>query len=461
MSSMSGKDLAESMKQYQNSLEVMSAEAVEYIRGVPVVKTFGQTVFSFKRFKEAIDEYEKWTLGFTKKMRKPMVGFTTAVNSIFVFIIIAAYLFGGHEITAAFGLNLLFYIIITPISELESRGCIIMSIKERLKHKYALSEQGANDMIKAVIVVTIANLAFMFPVGLLYLLASDILAGGIPSSKLPMYIVGMVVSVLLIIITTYFQYNATFLATYVESGIRRRTLAEKLRKIPLSFFGKKDLSDLTSTIMGDCAWLETASSHFFPQLFGSMCSTTIVTICLFFFNVKMTLAAVWVLPVAFFVVFGARPISHRLNENAMKYKLECQDGIQEGLETVRDLKSYNATSTYMIGENGSELSGGERQRISIARAFLKDAPIILMDEATASLDVDNESLIQEALSKLIKDKTVLIIAHRMRTVDGVDKIVVLKDGVVAENGTPDELKAADGIYRHMVDLQLQAASWKL
>ena len=140
-----------------------------------------------------------------------------------------------------------------------------MSIKERLKHKYALSEQGANDMIKAVIVVTIANLAFMFPVGLLYLLASDILAGGIPSSKLPMYIVGMVVSVLLIIITTYFQYNATFLATYVESGIRRRTLAEKLRKIPLSFFGKKDLSDLTSTIMGDCAWLETASSHFFPH----------------------------------------------------------------------------------------------------------------------------------------------------------------------------------------------------
>ena len=115
----------------------------------------------------------------------------------------------------------------------------------------------------------------------------------------------------------------------------------------------------------------------------------------------------------------------------------------------------------MIGENGSELSGGERQRISIARAFLKDAPIILMDEATASLDVDNESLIQEALSKLIKDKTVLIIAHRMRTVDGADKIVVLKDGVVAENGTPDELKACDGIYRHVVELQVEAANWKM
>ena len=124
-------------------------------------------------------------------------------------------------------------------------------MRERLKHKYALSEQGVNDMIKAVIIVTIANLAFMVPVGLLYLLASDILNGGIPSSKLPMYIGGMVISILLIIITTYFQYNATFLATYVESGVRRRTLAEKLRKIPLSFFGKKDLADLTSTIMGD------------------------------------------------------------------------------------------------------------------------------------------------------------------------------------------------------------------
>lgn len=574
---------------------------------------------------------------------------------------------------------------------------------EKLRHKYALSEKGAKDMVRAFIAVTISNLVLMLPVGLLYKLSSYLLEGELKKSELPFFIIAIAITLILIALTALLQYNATFLSTYVESGIRRRGLAEKLRKLPLSFFGKKDLADLTSTIMGDCAWLETASSHFFPQLFGSMCSTTIVTICLFFFNVKMTLAAVWVLPVAFFVVFGARPISHRLNENAMKYKLECQNGIQEGLETVRDLKSYNATNTYMeglnkkiqavekhavvseainamfvclsqlilkvgigtttlvggilfakgeidaltffmyllvvsrmydpfqvalenlsaiistdtqckrmdeilsheeqdgnktlsnqgydinfdhvgfsydgneqilkdvsftakqgevtaligpsgsgkttvsrlaarfwdinkgtitvggmdiskidpeillslysivfqdvtlfnntimenirigrkdatdeevmaaaklancedfiekmpqkwdtmIGENGSELSGGERQRISIARAFLKDAPIILMDEATASLDVDNESLIQEALSKLIKDKTVLIIAHRMRTVDGADKIVVLKDGVVAENGTPDELKACDGIYRHMVELQVEAANWKM
>lgn len=578
-----------------------------------------------------------------------------------------------------------------------------MSIKEKLKHKYALSDQGASDMIKAILYVTISNIVLMFPVGLLYLLSSDILEGSIVKSKLPIYIAGIIITLLLIVITARFQYNGTFLSTYVESGVRRRTLAEKLRKIPLSFFGKKDLSDLTNTIMADCAWLETASSHFIPELIGSMISTCIVMIMLFFFDVRMTIAAVWVLPISFFVVFGARGISHKLNERSMKYKLRCQDGIQEGLETLRDLKSYNATDTYMIGlnekiqavekhavtseainamfvclaqlilklgigtvalvggilfskgeinaltffmyllvvsrmydpfqvalenlsavistdtqckrmdeilnheeqtgektlenqgyditfdhvgfsydgkkqilqdvsfiakqgevtaligpsgsgkttisrlaarfwdinkgtikvggmdisridpetllslysivfqdvtlfnntimenirigrkdatdeeviaaaklanceefiekmpqkwnsmigENGSELSGGERQRISIARAFLKDAPIILMDEATASLDVDNESLIQEALSKLIQNKTVLIIAHRMRTVDGADKIIVLKDGIVAEEGTPKQLKTKNGIYRHMIELQNEAMTWKL
>ncbi len=577
-----------------------------------------------------------------------------------------------------------------------------MSLLEKIKHKYALSDQGARDMVRAIIAVTISDIVLMLPVGILYLLASDILEGTIGRDRMPLYIGGTVAALLLIILTSYFQYNATFLSTYVESGVRRRTLAEKLRKLPLSFFGKKDLADLTNTIMGDCAWLETASSHFIPELIGAMISTTIVVISLFFFDLRMTLAAVWVLPVAFFVVFAARPITLRLDEKATKYKINCMDGIQEGLETLRDLKSYNATETYMvglnrkikvveshsvssefvnavfvcsaqmilkfgigvvaltgsilfsrgeisaltffmyllvvsrmydpfqvalqnlsaviatdtrckrmdeilshkeqegredmdyqgydicfdhvgfsyedgeqvlrdvsftakqgevtaligpsgggkttvsrlaarfwdadrgtitvggmnvseidpetllslysivfqdvtlfnntvmenirigkkdatdeevmaaaklahcdefieklpekwdsmIGENGSELSGGERQRISIARAFLKDAPIILMDEATASLDVDNESLIQEAISKLIKNKTVLIIAHRMRTVDGVDKIVVLRDGVVAESGTPEELKEADGIYRHMVELQLQTEQWK-
>ena len=373
----------------------------------------------------------------------------------------------------------------------------------------------------------------------------------------------------------YIQYNATFLSTYVESGVRRITLAEKLRKISLSFFGKKDLSDLTSTIMADCATLETASSHWIPELVGACISTALVAVSLFFFDWRMAIAALWVLPVSFLIVGCSGNVQKRVAGRQMDLKMACADGIQECLETVRDLRANNALAEYikgldskiravekhaivtelttavfvasaqmilkfgiattalvgsvllaegkidpetlmslysivfqdvtlfnntimenirigrqdatdeeviaaaklahydkfaeklpdgwntMIGENGSELSGGERQRISIARAFLKDAPIILLDEATASLDVDNETMIQESLSRLIRNKTVMIIAHRMRTVADTDKIVVLKDGVVAEQGSPAELAKKNGIYQHMMETQMQAAGWKL
>lgn len=577
-----------------------------------------------------------------------------------------------------------------------------MKLTEKLKHKYALSDKGAKGMIRAVAAVTLSNVILMIPVGLLYMLSSYLLDGELPREKFGFFIAAIVIVLLLIAGSTVMQYRATFLSTYIESGVRRRTLAEKLRKIPLSFFGKKDLADLTNTIMSDCASIETASSHFIPEFAGAMFSTTIVVISLFFFNWKMALAAVWVMPVALIIVLSSKKVMNRVHNKTMKYKLDCLDGIQEGLETLRDLRSYNMTATYseglnkkikavenhsivaefsnaafvcsaqmilklgmgtvavvgsallvkgeidvltffmfllvvtrmyeplqialqnlsamisievncsrmdeilsheeqtgrealdnkgydiafdhvafsykdgeqvlsdvsftakqgevtaligpsgggkttvsrlaarfwdndkgsitvggmnvsetdpekllslysivfqdvtlfnntvmenirigkkdatdeevmaaaklahceefvekmpdkwnsMIGENGSELSGGERQRISIARAFLKDAPIILMDEATASLDVDNESLIQESISKLIRNKTVMIIAHRMRTVDGVDKIVVLKDGKVAECGSPAELKKAGGIYKHMADMQLCTEQWK-
>lgn len=573
---------------------------------------------------------------------------------------------------------------------------------ERLQHKYALSEKGTKDMLRAFVAVTIANLVLMLPVGLLYYLASYLLEGDVPRAKIPFFTVSIIVVLILIAASTVFQYMSTFYSTYVESGVRRRTLAEKLRKIPLSFFGKKDLADLTNTIMSDCALLETASSHWIPELVGAIISTTLIVISLFFFDWRMALAAVWVMPVAFLIVLYSRKVMGKVYERTMQYRISCQDGIQEGLETLRDLRSYNMTDAYMsglenkikaveknaifveftnaafvcsaqmilklgigtvavvggalllngqitvltffmfllvvtrmyeplqislqnlsaiisadtnckrmdeilsyeeqegdkeltndgydiqfdhvsfaykdgeqvlsdvsftakqgevtaligpsgggkttvtrlaarfwdndtgsitvggmkvtdidpekllslysivfqdvtlfndtimenirigrqgatdeevmeaarlahcdefvermpekwntmIGENGSELSGGERQRISIARAFLKDAPIILMDEATASLDVDNESFIQESISKLICDKTVLIIAHRMRTVDGVDKIVVLKDGMVAEQGSPAELKQTGGIYKHMVEMQMESAAWR-
>lgn len=577
-----------------------------------------------------------------------------------------------------------------------------MKLTEKLKHKYALSDNGAKGMIKAFVAVTLADLVLMLPVGLLYMLSSYLLDGDLPREKFGFFIIAIIAVLILIALTAVFQYRSTFLSTYIESGVRRRTLAEKLRKIPLSFFGKKDLADLTNTIMSDCSLIETGSSHWIPELVGSIVSAAIVVVSLFFFDWRMALAAVWVMPVAFIIVISSKNVMSKVHDKTMKYRVECLNGIQEGLETLRDLRSYNMTDTYMeglnrkikavenhaiiaefanaafvcsaqmilklgigtvavvgssllikgeisvltlfmfllvvtrmyepfqialqnvaaiisldancrrmdeilsheeqtgsetldnkgcdikfdhvafsykdgeqvlsdvsftakqgevtaligpsgggkttvsrlaarfwdndkgtitvggmnvskidpekllslysivfqdvtlfnntvmenirigkkdatdeevmaaarlahcedfvekmpekwnsmIGENGSELSGGERQRISIARAFLKDAPIILMDEATASLDVDNESLIQESISKLIRNKTVLIIAHRMRTVDGVDKIVVLKDGKVAEQGSPEELRKANGIYKHMAEMQLSSDQWK-
>lgn len=577
-----------------------------------------------------------------------------------------------------------------------------MKLKETLMHKCALSEQGAKDMIKAFVSVTVSNLVLMIPIALLYYMVKDYMEGNL-AEKGMWYLTGILLTFALIAVTTYIQYNATFLATYIESGVRRITLAEKLRKIPLSFFGKKDLSDLTSTIMADCAQMETASSHFVPELVGACISTTIVAIGLFFFDWRMAMAALWVLPISFIIVACSGRVQRSLNKKQMDLKMACADGIQEGLESARDLRAYNSQEEYMegldkkikavekhaivtelgtavfvgssqmilklgigtvalvggillakgeldvitffmflmvvsriydpmqvslqnlaaiiatgvqssrldeilshevqggtrkmdnkgydiefsnvgfsyesgetvlndvsfvakqgevtaligpsgggkttvsrlasrfwdvnqgtitvggmdisqidpetlmslysivfqdvtlfnntvmenirigkmdatdeeviaaaklahcdefaekladgwntmIGENGSELSGGERQRISIARAFLKDAPIILLDEATASLDVDNETMIQESLSRLIKDKTVMIIAHRMRTVADADKIVVLKDGTVAENGSPEALEKQGGIYANMVKTQLLARDWKL
>lgn len=285
---------------------------------------------------------------------------------------------------------------------------------EKLQHKYALSKQGAKDMIKACVCVTISDIVLMGPACILYLLIRDLLDHTLDSSRIGGYVVGIIVVLLLIAFTQYQQYNATFLSTYKESGVRRITIAERMRKLPLSYFGKKNLSDLTTNII------------VFQNV--TLFNTTVME------NIRL----------------GKKDATDEEVIRAAKMA-NCEEFISclpNGYQT-------------QIGENGCNLSGGERQRISIARAFLKDAPIILLDEATASLDVENETLIQEALSGLIKDKTVLIIAHRMRTIANADHIVVLKDGVVAESGTPDELMAQDGIYRHMTELQNISRSWKI
>ena len=220
---------------------------------------------------------------------------------------------------------------------------------KRLQKRYALSEQGAKDLVKGCLACVLQNLSFMFPVGLLYFLVGDLMNGGVPGEKIAFYIVGCVVCIGLILLTTYFQYNATYFATYTESGVRRITLAERLRKIPLSFFGKKDLADLTSTIMADCTFLEQSFSHFIPELAGSIISTVLISISLLVFDWRMALAALWVLPVAFAIVGFSAKVQERLNQKAMDVKMACADGIQECIETVRDLKANNAEAEYLKG----------------------------------------------------------------------------------------------------------------
>ena len=578
-----------------------------------------------------------------------------------------------------------------------------MSLVKTIQKKTASSKQGAKGIIKGIIACAFQNMAFMLPTTLLYFLVSDMLGGGVQGGRIAFYVTGCIICFALIFLTTWFQYNNTFFTTYEESGKRRLGLAERLRKLPLSFFGKRDLADLTSTIMSDCEVIEKSTSHFIPGLFGSLISTILIAAGLFIFDWRMALAALWVIPVSVLIVLLSYKVQDKVLVKSMAAKMACADGIQEYIETVRDLKANNAEENYLsglkkkikgveksnikaelttavfvtgagmvlklgiatvalvgsallvngklgvltffmfllvasrlydpmqaalqnlaaiiamrtnvarmneileypvqtgndtltndgydvvfdhvgfayndgevvlkdvsltakqgevtalvgpsgggkttvsrlaarfwdirkgkitvggmdvkeidpeklmslysivfqdvtlfdntimenirlgkkgatdeevmsaarlanvdefaerlpdkwntnIGENGCELSGGERQRISIARAFLKDAPVILLDEATASLDVENETMIQSALSRLIKDKTVLVIAHRMRTVAGADKIVVLADGVVAEQGNPGELYKKNGIYTRMVDLQSASGKWKI
>lgn len=571
------------------------------------------------------------------------------------------------------------------------------------QRRYALSRKGAVDTVKGILCCALQNISFMLPVGLLYLLVGELMDGTLTVGRVPLYVLGCAAAALFLVFCTRLQYNNTFLVTYVESGVRRVNLAEQLRKIPLSFFGKKDLADLTSAIMNDCAVLEQSQSHFVAPLYGAILSSVVIAVSLLFFDWRMALAAIWPLPVAFAIVALAAGVQKKLSRKAMAAKLACEDGIQECIEAMPDLRASNAEAGYLvgleqkiravegrlirselgtavfvvsaglvlrlgiattalagaallvrgeldiltfflfllvvsrlydplestlqnlaaiigtntnvarmneildcpvqtgseqltnrgcdivfdhvgfayqsgetvlrdvsftakqgqvtalvgpsgggkttvsrlaarfwdiaqgkitvggmdisqtdpetlmqlysivfqdvtlfdntilenirigrkdatdaevlaaaklanvdgfaeqlpeqwntrIGENGSALSGGERQRISIARAFLKDAPIILLDEATASLDVENETAIQEALSRLIQKKTVLIIAHRMRTVSSADQVVVLKDGVVAEQGTPAALLQTGGLFAHMVQLQTKSQCWTL
>ena len=215
-----------------------------------------------------------------------------------------------------------------------------MIMIERLQHKYALSRQGALDMIKACICVTITNIVLMMPAGILYCLIKDLLEGTLTVDRIPFYAAGSVIVILLIALTNFVQYNATFLTTYRESGVRRTTLAERLRKLPLSYFGKKNIADLTTNIMGDCAQIETASSHWIPELIGAVISVALVGISMFFvFDWRMVLASFWVIPVAFVIIITCSGAEKEAARKNSAVKLALTDGIQECLESVRDLRA--------------------------------------------------------------------------------------------------------------------------
>jgi len=575
-----------------------------------------------------------------------------------------------------------------------------------LRSKFALTEQGAKEFKRGTFFCALANLVLMAPIGIIFMVTDEFMQHLVdPSVPLPnlWFYLGLIVAVLVLMyVTQLLEYKNTYNVVYGESARKRIDLAEKLRKLPLSFFGKRDLSDLTTSIMKDVNDQERMFSHVMPQLFGAGISTAIIAVGLFIFDWRLAIAALWVLPVALLCVILSARYQQKKGHEQNQRGLEVADGIQEYLECAREIRATNQKQSFldtlskkvdrfekaqivaelstgvfvtsaqgflklgiattlltgimlltvgditfmvyfgfmlvvtrvydpinvilqsiaellnmrlslkrmqaieaepaqegsshfvpkghdlvfenvsfsykdgeqvlenvsftaregevtalvgpsgggkstvvklaarfwdanrgkvsvggvdvsgvdpetllrdyaevfqdvvlfddtvmgnirlgnmnasdeevlaaaraancdefvqrmpqgydsMIGENGSQLSGGERQRISIARALLKDAPIVLLDEATASLDVENETQVQEALSRLLATKTVLVIAHRMRTVANADKIVVLSEGQVAEMGTPDELmRNKEGIYRRMVTLQTQTASW--
>ena len=327
-----------------------------------------------------------------------------------------------------------------------------MTFKEKLQHKYALSEQGAKDMIHAFISATISNIVLMFPVGMLYLLVKNYMEGTLKEKGI-LFAAGCLICLILIGVTTYIQYNATFLSTYVESGVRRITLAEKLRKIPLSFFGKKDLSDLTSTIMADCATLETASSHWIPELVGACISTALVAVSLFFFDWRMAIAALWLLPVSFLIVGCSGNVQRRAVGRQMDFKMACTDGIQECLETVRDLRANNAQAEYIKGLD-SKIRAVEKHAIVTeltTAVFVASAQMILKFGIATTALVGSDLLAEGKIDVLTFFMFLLLVSRLY------DPLQISLQNLAAIISADVQCKRMDEILSH----DIQAGSEKL
>lgn len=407
MGAMTGSRMKQKMEEYQNALEEMSNEAVEYVRGIPVVKTFGQSVFSFKRFRDAIKKYEKWTIAYTKELRWPMVGFTTLINAIFAILIAAAYWLGGESGDRELFVNLLFYIIITPIltvtlGKIMYAGENTMIVEDALNrtdsilNKKPLPESGKQQEIKDYS-ITLDQVAFRYDDAkqdALHEISLDIRSG-------------------------------EHVAFVGPSGGGKTTLASLAARFYDATAGSVriggvDVKDIPS------AQLMNMVSFVFQD--SKLLKMSIYD------NVRM----------------GKKDAAREEVMEALK-NAQCEDIIAKlpnGVDTV-------------IGTEGTYVSGGEAQRLSIARAMLKNAPILILDEATAFADPDNEAKVQKAFSKLAEGKTVIMIAHRLSSVVGADRICVLKAGEIAEQGTHEQLLEENGLYAHMWNEYNKSVSWKV
>ena len=406
MATMTGKRMVEKMRQYGNALEDMSNEAVEYVRGIPVVKTFGQSVFSFKKFKATIDEYEKWVISYTKDLRLPMMFYTAAVNGVFAFLIAGGLLFTTHGVTPEFLLNLLFYIIITPVISLTLTKIMYMS---------------ENKMVVADALQRIDSVLDAAPV---------------PVSSKPQH---------------------------PQDG------SVTLRDVHFSYDGKTDV------IRGVSLEIQPGQTVAFVGPSGGGKSTLASLICRFFDvqggSVRVGGADVRdvskeeLMDTISFVFQNSRLLKGSILDNVRLGRPQATEAevlaALKAAQCMDIIEKFPAGIHTVIGTKGVYLSGGEQQRIAIARAMLKNAPILILDEATAFADPDNEAKVQAAFARLAKGKTVLMIAHRLSTVANADCIYVVQDGQIAESGTKDELCAQNGLFARMWQEYQASVQWKV
>ncbi len=406
MSAMTGRRMADKMRQYGNALESMSNEAVEYVRGIPVVKTFGQSVFSFKKFKATIDEYEKWVIAYTKELRMPMMLYTAAINGVFAFLIVGGLLFTRNGVTSEFLLNLLFYIIITPVISLTLTRMMYMS---------------ENKMVVADALARIDSV----------LEAAPMQVQAVP------------------------QYPK-------DSSVT-------LRDVHFSYDGK------TEVIKGVSLEIQPGQTVAFVGPSGGGKSTLANLVCRFFDvqsgSVRVGEADVRDIPkeelmdTISFVFQNSRLLKGSILDNVRLGRPQATEAevlaVLKAAQCMDIVEKFPAGIHTVIGTKGVYLSGGEQQRIAIARAMLKNAPILILDEATAFADPDNEAKVQAAFAQLAKGKTVLMIAHRLSTVANADCIYVVQDGQIAESGTKDELCAQNGLFARMWQEYQASVQWKV